>query len=280
MIRQHSSSSLLKVWLETLLIAMTIFMTAACDRAVAASTVGDVCQGIGICDVPPTPPVQVDILCDRSKGSTCTLENLSEVIEATLKVIAERPGSHVRLWRLGKVVEDTEVVGDIAIPPAPSRGSERARHALMDRFLSSAREHLLAAISPSFRAKPVRRTPLAESLTKMASTDSSAPSRDVIVVGDARQVSQLADFECGYLPTDSGFVKKLGRLGLLTSGSLKNTTVQFAFVTSSAIPDRDCPISIDRERRIRELWTSAMRVAGALSFEIHTGLPSFQESHR
>ena len=202
----------------------TALAMGGCDDVTAVPTLSGACKLFGVCDELPPPAEMVDILCDASIGSSCTRESLGRAMDDVLHRAAQSPGSRTRLWSLAKTVADTNAVAEKETP-SESRKSSRARKGLGDKFVAASKEYFTAAIAPTFALAPIRRSPLAEAMTKIALADSGQLPRRLIVITDAREVSNLGDFECGFLPTDAGFVKKLQRRRILGPSTLKGVQV-------------------------------------------------------
>ena len=56
---------------------------------------------------------------------------------------------------------------------------------------------------------------------------------------------------------------------------LKNVRVELAYVEGKPIPSRGCPVQVEREVRVRALWTAALKNAGAIEVRVSSGSPSF-----
>jgi hypothetical protein len=182
------------------------------------------------------------------------------------------------VWTIGKEVATTVPLGEQIVPQL-GHGGERARRAVRDRFITNAREHLLAASAHVFQGVPAKKSPLVESLTKVnLEADTGAP-RFLIYIGDAREVSTaVGDWECHRLPSDAAFLGLLRRGHLLEPGSLAGVSVQFAFVEGAPVA-RGCAVSVERELRIRALWTTALKSAGATDVRLTSGPPVFTDAN-
>jgi hypothetical protein len=251
-----------------LLAALSLIATTGCQAPAAA------CETVGLCDEPLKPPVCVDIICDRSQGSSCSPKNLEATLGTVLEHIADRGGSHVRLFSLGSTVEKTAMLVDHALPTAKP-GSAKNRKAQVARAAAAAREVVLSAAAPSFDNPPARRSPIAESIAKVALSDALLLPRRMIVITDGREVSAM-DFECNALPNDAQFGMFLKRLNVLQSGQLAGIDIQFAYVAVQPGHGR-CPVTVDRELRIKGLWTAALKAGGAAHVRISSGPPVFEE---
>ena len=240
-------------------------------RLPEAATFESVCVSAGICDEAPAPPEIVDVVCDGSVGTSCTRENLRATIEAVARFLGPRSGSRLRLWAMGSSVAETRVVGEVATPTLTER--TRTRRTQLDRFVARTVTTLALAIEPSLARGGVHRSPIAESLTKIAFADGYGLPRRIIVVSHAREFSSLRDFACGKLPSETEFARALRKRGLLSAGSFAHIRTVFAFVTSAPVGALRCPVHMDRELRIRELWRTAITRAGASEVRFDSGVP-------
>ena len=236
----------------------------------ACARMEDVAQEIGLKDPPAPPPVTVDILCDTSPGAPCTEATLLATIEVVLPQIAQRPGSTLRLWSMGETVADTSVIGSVTSTP-PAKTTVQARKAHAERFLTTARSYLQKAAEPLFATHP-RRSPIAETMSKVLLSTSSG-TRHLVVITDAREVSDLSNFECGQLPKTEQWLKRLHDVRVLSPGSLRDTHVAFIHVEYARIDRERCPVTMQRIAQTNELWRAAFQSAGANSSTItNTGL--------
>src|SRR5579884_3109362 len=123
---------------------------------------------VGLADSTSAAAERIGILCDPSEGSTCTLTRLDATFDAALNHVAARPGSIVELFGVGSEVADTHLLySDTVTLVAPARKQDadirRTEHVATSR---SAFHH---AAEEFLKATPTRRSPLAESLTKIGS---------------------------------------------------------------------------------------------------------------
>jgi hypothetical protein len=127
-----------------------------------------------------------------------------------------------------------------------------------------------------FEEPAIKRSPLAEAVTKIAMASDGASPRTIVLITDAREVG-LLDFECPRLPPDAAFLSVLRRQRVLAPGVLQGIAVEFAFMTIAPIPGRNCPVTIERQVRLGELWTVALKNAGASSVRMTSGVPVLAE---
>jgi hypothetical protein len=264
-VRQHSILVLL------LLLDLAI---QGCGNINGSMAVG-ACRVMGICDDPLPVPMDFDLTCDATLGSSCDRETLRSVLDQTLLFASDRPGSHIRLWWLGSEVAMTNAIADVFVPVTTrSRGKDRTTPSRS--WTESARAYFLKVAEVNFAQKPGIRSPIAESIAKIglsSSPNSASRQRVIVLITDARQFSSLADFECGALPTQAEFRRLLDRESLLGQGTLSGTTILFAFTTAGPLGGRPCTVEISRETRIRDLWKSALGAAGASKVTFSSDVP-------
>ncbi len=258
---------------------VTSLLTMGCADGIDLSSLTRTCEWLNACDEPTPPPESVDVVCDTTIGSSCTRETMIRVVDASLQYAIKRPGSRVRAWAIAKTVAETNPVGEREVPPPP-RGSARAKKAVESKLLETSKEYFMTSMAPAFAAPGIRRSPLFEAVGKVALADSGTLPRRIVIVTDAREVSSLGDFECGFLPTDAKFVKKLHSRRILPVSSLAGVSIELAFVQSTAVPARGCPVQLEREMRIRELWRAALLAAGAKEVNVRTGPPLLQSDEQ
>lgn len=237
------------------------------------------CAALGLCDPPVPAPEVVDVLCDGSRGSSCTQKTLAATIDVALRHVRERPGSRVRVWGQGARAEDTAVFGEVTISEAPkSSGSERARRSRLASQVASVRELLLTSAERYFALKRPRRSPVAESIARVLIADAGSARRHIIVVTDGREVSNLGDLECARLPTEERFLAVLKTSAALGPASLTGIGVSIVFAAASNEPGSGCRASVAREIRVRGLWESVLRESGAEPVEVVAGPPTLQHA--
>lgn len=231
----------------------------------ACARMEDVAQEIGLKDPPRRPPLTVDILCDTSPGAPCSEATLVETIDVVLPLISARPGSTLHIWSIGETVADASVVGTVTSTPSP-KTSAQSRKAHGERFLNTSRSYLQKAAEPLF-AKHPRRSPIAETMSKVL-LSTSVGDRHVVVITDAREVSDLGNFECGELPTTEQWLKRLHDARALSPGSLRGTHVSFIHVEHARIDRERCALTMERIALTNDLWRAAFQSAGATSSTI------------
>jgi hypothetical protein len=220
-------------------------------------------RAVGLADPPPPASLTVDIECDPSKASTCTIEALDATLAATLPVIAERPGSELRLFVVGRDLASTKLVTAVK-NTAPSTGNANSAKTAKARFVDASRASIMTAAQPFLVSNPKGGSPIAEALTTIAMASVRTDNRIIIVVSDARQVSLIGgDFECDDpLPAPQGYVKALQRERVLPPGSLAGVKVFFTYLAITPLNRKGCVETLERVAQMKDLWTAAIEAAG------------------
>lgn len=213
-------------------------------------------------DPPDKPALHFSLLCDRSIGSTCSELALGANVDAALRSVADRPGSTVAIFALGPDLASTRELGRIIVPRATIR-RERARVAHTRRYIDEARGALLRDAQPLFVADPLRSSPLAEGIMKLA-LSRPLPNHTIVVVSDALEFSKSTgvDMECG-VPKPERFTRRLQERSLFLPGSLRGTRVAFVNQQLGSIGGNRCDQSLARVTAVRTAWTAATSAAGA-----------------
>lgn len=229
-------------------------------------------RSAGLVDPAARPTITLDVVCDPSKDSTCTAESLDATLAAALPVIAERPGSELRLWIIGPELASIRVVS-IVKGTVSASGNAATIKAATARFVEGARSSCMTAAQRAFAEPKKGGSPIAETLTAIAMANVHTDLRAIVVISDAREVSAIGgDFECDApLPDPSGFVKALQRERVLPPGSLAGTRVFFTFMTITEIHRKGCAETLDRLATMRDLWTAAIEAAGGTT-QFDTGV--------
>ncbi len=237
-----------------------------------ASALHRTLTSLGVEDAPVRPPRLFRLVCDRSETAPCEHGLMMQMISGAVHEAYQRPGSRVEVHLVGDVVAETRLVGSVTIPSREDRG-ERAARAAEDRFVQSVRPILCGPLGAALASPRPRRSPIAESLDKVALGPTHGMPVEVIAVTDLHEVSDLGDFECGRLPSAQDFAARLRRRGVLAPGTYTNTRVHLVVGDRGPIPRRDCPVTMGRERAVMQLFSSALRAAGARDVTFHTELP-------
>lgn len=264
-------------WFRRMALCLAL-ASSGCTEASAHPTLNEVLIALGARDEPVPTPVEVTVLADLSIGSSATRDRLRRDIGIILRHVSIRPGSRVRLAVLGADPAATAVVGEQVVP-ALRRGSSKSHDRATAKFVETAGEYFDAVAAPAYEAPSAKKSPLFESVTKLSLSDGGGLPRTLVVVTDAREYSPVADFECRQLPKNDAFTAKLRALHLLAPGSLAGIDVQFVDVEMRPIPGRGCPVDVARQLRIRELWSLALKGAGAASVRITDGPVAFATNH-
>lgn len=251
-----------------LLLSLVVSIVTGCDTPSTPVNWHTTCVASGLCDAEVAPAETFDVICDHSAASSCTLATLTMALDLVLNRAISRPGTHIRLWMLGVSMSSTTLLAEQVSPVIKAKGA-RARGVQLERWRKSAEELFLTAAKPNLASPPQRRTPLAEAMAKVQMADGYQLTRYMLIVSDLRELSSIADFKCGKLPSALAFTNRLHKHHLLSPGALQGTRVLVSHATPSAIPN--CPSNIERELAIRSLWTAAWKAAGAQEVVIETG---------
>jgi len=259
-------------------LAASIVLLAGCSKGSGLGPLTTTCRALRICEDPGPSPIAVDLVCDGSRGSTCSPRNYQSTMEVALRWASSRPGSVVRLWALGNTLGDTVIVGEQHVPKRTKSGS-KARRAAERRFFDTAKEYFLKSAEPFLGSPAKRRSPLLEGLSKVAvAGNQSGYERHIVIVTDGREYSDFGDFECGSLPNPGHFVGQLHEKSVLSPGMLAGNHIYFSFFTMGEVDRRRCRVSMDRELRTQNLWRTACTRAGAFKVQFNSGIPRFEGS--
>lgn len=256
--------------IAVLLLAALLGEEEGCNRP----EVTTVLERTGVSDTPTPPPERIDFACDLSVGSPCSDDTARRNLGTVVEYLWPRVGSRLVVWAFGEQVAETLPIATIDVAPRTIR-SERSEREARARFLDSVVQAVCPAIAArTARGRP-RQSPIAESLGRIATERTQGMRRRIVVVSDAREVSSLfGNWECRTTPEPNVFVRELERHQLLRPGSLDHARVHFVHVAPDPTVNRRCPLTIEREEHIRELWRTALRRAGAL--EVSFDLGSFE----
>lgn len=232
----------------------TALVVSGCVDVTAA------CISTGICDVPPDPTITIDVICDSSLGSTCTKSAITATLDNTLPLIAQRPGSTVRLWAMSGTVDGVVTLGIVTSPETSP--ATRTKRREQDAFVDAAKARLLLNADAAF-LRPAAQSPIADTLARVLMATSGDERRLVIVISDMREFqSGRYDFECGPLPSPEAFTKKLIADRVLAPDSMKHLGVAFTYVGVPPVDKRRCPATIQRAKAIEALWTTVVTSTG------------------
>lgn len=249
--------------LRRLLILGLALQLAACGGEGQPNAFIRTARAVGLADVPPPPPMTVDIVCDPTKNSTCTAEALDATVAPALGVLADRPGSELRIFVLGPDLASTRLVLTLRVD-AMKHGNANAGRTAKAKFIDTSRAYSAKVMQPYLAAPERGGSPLAEGLTYVAMTEARTKARAICVISDGRQVSAIGgDFECDDpLSTSKGFVKALQRERVLPAKSLTGIRVFFTCMTVTPIEREGCAETLERLAFIQELWSEAIGAAG------------------
>lgn len=175
---------------------------------------------------------------------------------------------------MGNELGDTMLLATASVP-YPTRRKNMQR-AAWTRFTTTTRSLFLNAYAALSDTRHRHKSPIAESLTRVAWAD-GASERYCLVLTDAREYSDIGgDLECGALPAATVFTRQLQRHHVLAPQSLRGMSVAFCFVTVGTIDGRRCDSTLERAHKVRELWITALRAAGASRVLYSTAVPHLE----
>jgi hypothetical protein len=228
-------------------------------------------RALGITPAPERPTNTTKILLDASLQSPGSAETLAQVVDGIVPDIATRPApSCIELWVMGATVGDAERLGETCV--GSGARSKKDRRDAERRFQTTARTYLLGLAKPVFDRRP-RRSPIAETLTRIAMEPTESTEQLLIGITDGREESDIARLECGPLPTVEMFHAALHAARALEPGSLKGIHIRFAFVGFTDAKRAGCDTTLRRELETQELWRSALQRASARSVHFDSAAP-------
>ena len=248
--------------------AVTATVTTGCGSVSAA------CETLGVCDPPPPPPLVVHVLADPSEGTTVSVTDVSTTLDAALAVIFRRPGSSLHVWVMGNEPAATKevsppVVSDIQTSSAP----DRVRRQRIDDTVRRLKTQLMDAYAPFFSGKRPRKSPLAESITKIALSDDFREGQRILIVAtDGRQVS-FVDMECRP-PDFTSFSKALHDNDVLQPKVLAGFSIVMTRFELVEVAGNRCPATVSSNRKIEALWRESLAQAGASQALFLAGNPT------
>lgn len=111
----------------------------------------------------------------------------------------------------------------------------------------------------------------------MALTRNAALPVEVFAISDLREVSAIADFECGPLPAPEQLATRLRRRNVLAPSTYGQARVHFVVGDGGPVARRDCAVTMGRVRAMQSLFLSALTAAGAAGVTFHTEVPDVVE---
>lgn len=251
---------------------LAVLLLGAPEGAAAPSFWGRVrlfCESLGVCDPEPLLSTTFELLCDRSEGSTCTVEAFRAATAAVQQQALKRPHSRIRVWELGRSLTDTRAVAAID-NAGPSESGRRAERAYAAEFDSTYRAAIEGAEQSIFANRIKGRSPIAEGIGAIALASFHTERRVLIVLTDLREVSSFADFECAAIDAKA-FADRLFAGKVFKHDSLAGAEVVFANTAPQPVAGRACPVDLARSLAGREAWTEVLRRAGAATVSFQTG---------
>jgi len=250
-------------------VLLALLVLPGCASGCDVESVEAACIESALCDAPPPPPEQFDVVCDATPGSSCAEQTMQRTLDIVLSRAAEHPGSTVGLWCLGSTFSETNLV-ETQVSRAPQTQGTKARQRERGRWINEATNVLMKATQACTKERATRyQSPLAEALTKVGLAHTSSSERWwLVVVTDGREMSSYARFECKHkFPSDKQWQARLDKGQVLAPGSLMGAHVAFAFVTNGPTAKGRMCNAVDhspkRAQLVRERWQTALVRAGA-----------------
>lgn len=253
------------------MIVFALLLVACGDSGKTASRHAAVFLGVAEADRRPSRTT--DIIIDPSLESPASESTITQTIDAVLPDMASRPTpSCIRLWTTGTTESDARLVADACVGE-PGRGVKGSQEAAR-RYIENARPHLIDGVRAVFAiaARP-RRSPIAATISRIAHARPVTDERAIIVVTDGREESEIAQFECGALPTPVRFLASLKEARALEPSSLAGVDVALVFIGFTDAKRPNCGTSLRRELEIQDLWRQAFERAGAKTIRFESGAP-------
>lgn len=259
---------------EVMLVSFALLFVACGDSGKTASRHAAVF--LGVAEAARRPSRTTDIVVDPSLESPASESTITATIDAVLPDMASRPApSCIRLWTTGTTESDARLVADACVGE-PGRGVKRNQEAAR-RYIENARPHLIDGVRAVFAmtARP-RRSPIAATISRIAHARPVTDERAIIVVTDGREESEIAQFECGALPTPVRFLASLKEARALEPSSLASVDVALVFIGFTDAKRPNCETSLRRELEIQDLWRQAFERAGAKTIRFESGAPRME----
>jgi len=249
--------------------SVAIMLVLLAASPLGAGTLTDVCVALRLCDPPPQRSVTIDVVCDRT--ATCDPTTLRTSLECAFEEASTKPDSAIRLWMMGRGVSDTTIIADARYESGDVK-SVKGRAAAGRRFVEASLPRMLAIAQPAFAEPVPQGSPIAEALTVVSWSEAMTDTRIIVVITDAREVSDLGDFECHPLPDEDSWLRTLTNHRCLIPGSLDSVSVHFSFAILRPVEGRKCLVSLQRESTVRDLWQAGVERAGG-TLDITSGPP-------
>jgi hypothetical protein len=269
----HTFTLRIVLWLRLALVVMSLVACKGRDTQTRQA----VLSALGMVDATHEEPEWLFEVCDASVDSTCESGELDEQTRLLALYAFARPGSHFEIHLLAAHGAASPVLGRLEVPPRIDR-STRALQAEQTRFLAIVRTQVCGPALVALRGARPRRTPLAETLTRITLSPTGRLRRRVVVMSDLREYSDVLDAECRPRPTRAEWLAKLRRRRLLSPGSLAGAAVHFVRTTGGSVTGRDCAWDGSHDLALRDLWRAAVEAAGATEVTLFPPMSSTSRS--
>jgi hypothetical protein len=185
----------------------------------------------------------------------------------------ERPHSTLELYVMAATIEETVHVGGVVVPEPPT-GRLRAAEVAKLQFVEAQQAILSRAGKDALERSPPMRSPLVESLGRLALLHEPDSSTLLIIISDGLQHSALGSWECmPVLPDTAQFVQSVMEQEVLPAHSLQGAYVIFSYMTLTTIDEGRCALELQRALQVRRLWLAVLHAAGAGSVVFLSGPP-------
>lgn len=274
--RAHLVRATVRAWRRRLLVSLLELLAPGCERA--STSMSGTLERVGLADAPTPEAAEYVLLCDRT-ATPCGAGALGPLLRGLGREMASRPGASLSLWMQGESPAQTRLLGTVHPEPLRAGASDRARQRAVERTVEEVEGTLCRRLDAALAAPPPRRSPILESVAKVAlSRRRDLPLR-LYVLSDLRQHSPLGDWECASrLPTVSQFLTVVDRQALLATDALSRAEVIFVVGDRRPPAHARCEVSVARERHVQNLLGEALRHAGATRVEFLAEPPRFAQS--
>ncbi len=250
--------------MTTVVFWLLLSLVSGCDRPV--------CSLPFICTQaePVVLAEPIDVICVASHDSTCTPENLTAALVATLHAATQR-NAHVRLWVSTEKSAALQVADSTTWHP-PRRGNDNAKAKLRDAWIDGEAKRLTGFAMAELLGKPGCHQQIADGISTVAQSGKRGTKRDIVVVSSGREVSRFADMDCSI--ADALKFQSATALGPFPPQSLQGVTVHFASLTRAQPTRLGCVMTPKKSLAQDAAWLQALVTgAGAAAVTFDSGSP-------
>lgn len=217
-------------------------------------------------------------LFDGSYGTSLTLDEVGAITRAIAEDTTTTPGSVLSFWVLGKTLVDTRQIYYVEYLETSSRQKQKIL-AYKRRFIEVAVTSTTGVMEGVLVSRP-HTTPLAEGISKLLRSRPKGAKALLIIATDMLAFGDGLNLESGPIPTDAVFAKWCATRGLLMPGSATDVSIVFVGVDLTPSDERATATSLARQARIEQLWTTALKNAGATDVTVIAGRLDFKRITR